>query len=78
MEVYAALARAGLRIPDDIAVASFDNQVELASRLDPPLTTMALPHRAMGRLAMEILLAEQPEPPHLRKLPFHLVERASV
>ncbi|MBN9052812.1 LacI family DNA-binding transcriptional regulator (plasmid) [Shinella sp. PSBB067] len=78
MEVYAALARAGLRIPHDIAVASFDNQVELASRLDPPLTTMALPHRAMGRLAMEILLAEQPEPPHLRKLPFHLVERASV
>ncbi|MGO7184153.1 LacI family DNA-binding transcriptional regulator [Rhizobium brockwellii] len=78
MEVYAALARAGLRIPDDIAVASFDNQVELASRLDPPLTTMALPHRAMGRLAMEILLAEQPEPPHLHKLPFHLVERASV
>jgi DNA-binding LacI/PurR family transcriptional regulator len=39
---------------------------------------MALPHRAMGRLAMEILLAEQPEPPHLHKLPFHLVERASV
>jgi len=78
MEVYAALARAGLRIPDDIAVASFDNQVELASRLDPPLTTMALPHRAMGRLAMEILLAGQPEPPHLRQLPFHLVERASV
>lgn len=78
MEVYAALARAGVRIPDDIAVASFDNQVELASRLDPPLTTMALPHRAMGRLAMEILLAEASEPPHLRTLPFHLVERASV
>lgn len=78
MEVYAALARAGLCIPDDIAVASFDNQVELASRLDPPLTTMALPHRAMGRLAMEVLLAEKPEPPHLRKLSFHLVERASV
>ena len=78
MEVYAALARAGLRIPHDIAVASFDNQIELASRLDPPLTTMALPHRAMGRLAVEILLAEQPQQPHLRKLPFHLVERASV
>ncbi|WP_183801078.1 LacI family DNA-binding transcriptional regulator [Rhizobium sp. BK316] len=78
MEVYAALARAGFRIPDDIAVASFDNQVELASRLDPPLTTMALPHRAMGRLAMEILLAGEPEPQSLRKLPFHLVERASV
>ncbi len=48
--------RAGLRIPDDIAVASFDNRVELASQLDPPLTTMALPHRASGPpAAMEIL-----------------------
>lgn len=78
MEVYAALARARIRIPDDIAVASFDNQVELASRLDPPLTTMALPHREMGRLAIEVLLADRPDPPHLRELPFHLVERASV
>lgn len=78
MEVYAALARAGLRIPHDIAVASFDNQVELASRLDPPLTTMALPHRAMGRQAMEILLAEDAAPPRVQMLPFHLVERASV
>ncbi len=78
MEVYGALARAGIRIPHDIAVASFDNQVELASRLDPPLTTMALPHRAMGRQAMEILLSEDPAPPSLRMLPFHLVERASV
>ncbi len=78
MEVYAALARAGVRIPHDIAVASFDNQVELASRLDPPLTTMALPHRAMGRQAMEILLAEDAAPPRVQMLPFHLVERASV
>ena len=78
MEVYAAPARAGLRIPDDIAVASFDTKVNFPWGRDPPLTTMALPHRAMGRLAMEILLAEEPEPPQLRKLPFHLVERASV
>ncbi|SIR36990.1 transcriptional regulator, LacI family [Rhizobium sp. RU20A] len=78
MEAYAALARAGVRIPHDIAVASFDNQIELASRLDPPLTTMALPHRAMGRQAMEILLAEDPAPPSVQMLPFHLVERASV
>jgi DNA-binding LacI/PurR family transcriptional regulator len=78
MEVYAALAREGIRIPDDIAVASFDNQFDIASRLDPPLTTMALPHREMGRLAIDVLLAERPDPPHLRELPFHLVERASV
>lgn len=78
MEVYAALRKVGAEIPNDIAVASFDNQIDIAARLDPPLTTMALPHRAMGRMAGEILLAEQ-SPKHLtRCLPFHLVERNSV
>ena len=78
MEVYAALRRVGAAIPDDVAVASFDNQVEIATRLDPPLTTMALPHRAMGRQAAQILLAEDRLPVGVQKLPFQLVERASV
>ncbi|MBX5136526.1 LacI family DNA-binding transcriptional regulator [Rhizobium lentis] len=78
MEVYAALRRSGATMPDDVAVASFDNQVEIASRLDPPLTTMALPHRAMGRQAAHILLAENRPPVGVQKLPFQLVERASV
>ncbi|ANK94932.1 LacI family transcriptional regulator protein (plasmid) [Rhizobium sp. N6212] len=78
MEVYAALRRCGATIPDDVAVASFDNQIEIASRLDPPLTTMALPHRAMGRQAAQILLADHRSPAGVQKLPFRLVERASV
>jgi DNA-binding LacI/PurR family transcriptional regulator len=78
MEIYAALRRVGAQIPDDVAVASFDNQIDIASRLDPPLTTMALPHRAMGRMAAEMLLAETPPWEGVRKLPFQLVERASV
>jgi DNA-binding LacI/PurR family transcriptional regulator len=78
MEVYAALRRVGAEIPDDVAVASFDNQVDIASRLDPPLTTMALPHRTMGRMAANILLAKDAVPGEVRKLPFQLVERLSV
>ncbi|MCA1491379.1 LacI family DNA-binding transcriptional regulator [Sinorhizobium alkalisoli] len=78
MEVYAALRRVGAQIPDDVAVASFDNQVDIASRLDPPLTTMALPHRAMGRQAADILLAGDAARGEVRKLSFQLVERASV
>ncbi len=78
MEVYAALKRLGVGIPDDVAVASFDNQVDIATRLDPPLTTMSLPHRAMGRLAAEILQADEPPERELKLLPFQLVERASV
>jgi DNA-binding LacI/PurR family transcriptional regulator len=77
MEVYAVLARMGIRIPADIAVASFDNRVEVATRLNPPLTTMAPPHRAMGRMSVDVLL-DAPQEPHLRKLPFRLIERKSV
>ncbi|RAZ89473.1 LacI family transcriptional regulator [Mesorhizobium hawassense] len=78
MEVYAALRRAGRSIPEDVAVASFDNQVDIATRLDPPLTTMALPHRAMGRMAANILLSAEPPPVEVHRLPFQLVERSSV
>ncbi|TCQ00506.1 LacI family transcriptional regulator [Rhizobium sp. PP-F2F-G36] len=78
MEVYTALHRLGRHIPEDVAVAGFDNQVDIATRLDPPLTTMALPHRVMGRMAADILLAPEPPAPEIRRLPFQLVERASV
>ena len=78
MEVYGVLRRCGLRIPDDIAVASFDNQVDIASRLDPPLTTMALPHRELGRRAGEILAGHKQPLQMVEEIPFRLIERASV
>jgi DNA-binding LacI/PurR family transcriptional regulator len=78
MEVYAALRRAGASIPDDVAVASFDNQIDIATRLDPPLTTMELPHRAMGRRAGEILAGLKAAPERVEEIPFRLVERASA
>jgi|GEM_PF-1736501 LacI family transcriptional regulator len=45
-------------IPGDVSRASFDN-AELASYLRPGLTTIALPHEAMGRRAVEMLLDRQ-------------------
>jgi DNA-binding LacI/PurR family transcriptional regulator len=78
LEVYGALRRVNLRIPEDVAVASFDNQIEIATRLDPPLTTMALPHREMGRRAGEILAGHRAVPRTVEEIPFRLVERASV
>ena len=56
MGAYRAVRRAGLAIPDDISVIGFDNQDQIAPWLDPPLTTMALPHEEMGRWAVEHLL----------------------
>lgn len=51
-----ALAR-GLRIPEDLAIVGY-NDVPLAGRLDPGLTTLRVPARRFGQLAAEILIAE--------------------
>ncbi len=51
-----ALKARGIRIPEDIALAGFDD-IDLARYLDPALTTLAQPRYEMGRQAVEILLA---------------------
>jgi DNA-binding LacI/PurR family transcriptional regulator len=45
----------GLRVPEDISVAGFDD-LFVASYTQPPLTTVRQPIRRMGKLAMENLL----------------------
>ena len=44
---YQALAEAGLGIPQDMSVVSFDDDV-IAAWLRPGLSTAALPHEQMG------------------------------
>lgn len=54
-----ALRRAqgrGLAVPKDISVTGFDD-IELASLVTPRLTTVHVPHRAMGEAAAEALVA---------------------
>ncbi len=54
---YHELKRRGLMIPGDVALAGFgDNQ--LASYLDPPLTTVRQSPYKMGKIAADILLRE--------------------
>ncbi len=65
---YQALNEAGRRVPDDIAVVSFDND-ELAAYLRPGLTTVALPHEEMGREAVRLLLSGAPAAEHLIEMP---------
>ena len=45
----------GLRVPEDISVAGFDD-LFVASYTEPPLTTVRQPMRRMGQLAMENLI----------------------
>jgi LacI family transcriptional regulator len=54
---YEALQEAGLRIPADVSIVSFDDD-EIASYVRPGLTSIALPHEEMGRLAVERLFAD--------------------
>lgn len=46
---------AGLRIPNDISVAGFDN-IDFAAFCDPPLTTIAQPAEEFGRTAVNLLV----------------------
>jgi len=53
---YQAIQEAGLRIPQDLSVISFDDEF-IARSLRPPLTSARLPYEEMGRRAMELVLA---------------------
>jgi DNA-binding LacI/PurR family transcriptional regulator len=53
--VYTALQRAGRLIPDDVAVAGFDD-VPLARFLTPPLTTVRAPTEQVGNDAVRQLI----------------------
>lgn len=55
LQVFAAAAARGLRIPDDLSVVGFDDNRVISEALHPPLTTVALPHFEIGRRAMCLL-----------------------
>jgi LacI family transcriptional regulator len=53
--IYRAAHELDLAIPDDIAIASF-NDISVAQFLNPPLTTVHLPSEEIGETAVELLL----------------------
>ena len=71
----AAFHAAGLRIPEDLAVISFDGTTE-SQYSWPPLTTMVRPVQAMADEAIHRLLEGSPEPMFVA-YPMKLVLRAS-
>ena len=56
-ELLPELQVRGIRVPDDIALVSFDD-AEGSHCLTPPLTTMPVPMYGLGRQAAETLLAQ--------------------
>jgi LacI family transcriptional regulator len=73
---YQAVAEAGKRVADDVSVVSFDDD-EIAAALHPGLTTIAIPHEAMGATAIEILTAAR-QPTDDVLIPMRIMDRGSI
>lgn len=80
--VYQVCTDLGLRIPDDLSLVGFDDQEFIADALRPGLTTIRLPHYAMGawaaRRAIDRIHGDAEGPPVSVRIPCPLIERASV
>jgi LacI family transcriptional regulator len=72
---YQAAAELGLTVPEDLSIVSFDDD-EVAGYLRPGLTTVALPHERMGRLAVSGLLTHTHPQEVLVEMP--VVQRGSI
>ncbi|MDO4247659.1 MAG: LacI family DNA-binding transcriptional regulator [Neisseria sp.] len=56
LRVYGILRTRGIRVPQDIAVAGFDNYRAITETLFPPLSSAELPYTQMGAQAVKILV----------------------
>ena len=75
----AALATAGLSVPDDVAIIGFDDS-PVATSVTPALTTIRQPSRAQGEMMAAVLIdvLAGRRPPHETIMETELVVRASA
>jgi LacI family gluconate utilization system Gnt-I transcriptional repressor len=72
--------RLGIRVPDDIAVAGFDD-APLAEAIEPQLSTVHVPQREIGRVTASLILrrlAGEKNVPKLYDVGFRIIARASA
>ncbi|MEV8565115.1 LacI family DNA-binding transcriptional regulator [Streptomyces sp. NPDC051322] len=73
-----ALREAGLRVPEDVSLAGYDD-IAFARDLYPPLTTVHVPYEELGRIAVSTALDRSPTARNEhRLLGTHVVVRDSV
>lgn len=75
-----ALKDSGFRVPEDISILGFNNEV-ISEFSDPPLTTVKQPKKVMGKIAMDLLI-DMIEGKRIKEkeviLPTELIIRGSV
>lgn len=69
MGVYKAINNAGLKIPNDISIVSFDD-VEMNKYLTPTLSSVKMDSEEMGRMAVRVAQNQMIEP---RRMPIQIV-----
>ena len=79
MGAYEAIHARNMAVPQDISVIGFDND-DLAAHLQPPLSTMVLPHDEMARWSVARLMERGGAPltPARVKIDCDLTLRASI
>lgn len=78
MTTVTALRRAGLRVPEDVAVVGYDD-IALAAHFHPPLTTVRQPIEEAGRALVRALLRQlDGEKPRSEVLATRLVVRETT
>mgnify|MGYP001172757968 CR=1 FL=1 len=69
----------GMSVPEDVSVVGFDD-IELATVVEPNLTTVHVPHKRMGQAAAQLLLKLRDNQTGCQsiELSTHIVERESL
>lgn len=78
--VISALATRGIKVPDDVVVAGFDNIAD-GEFANPPLTTVSFDRREVADRALDMLarrIADRERAPETVTLGYRIVERAST
>jgi LacI family transcriptional regulator len=74
------LAKAGVQVPDQVAVMGFDNWSVYTDEADPPLTSIDMNLESLGRRAAQLLAEAMDGRPHqgVDRLPCRVVVREST
>ncbi len=59
--VLQVMVRAGVRVPDDLAIVGYDD-IDFAAAAAVPLTSVRQPRQLIGRTAAELVIAETMSP----------------